>query len=35
MPFATARMQLEIIVLSEVSPKEKDEYYMMSLKCGI
>ena len=35
MPFATAWMQLEIIILSEVSPKEKDEYYMMSLTCGI
>ena len=35
MPFAATWMQLEIIILSEVSPKEKDEYYMMSLTCGI
>ena len=34
MPFATAWMQLEMIILSEVSLKEKDKY-MMSLKCGI
>ena len=35
MLFAETWMQLEIIILSEVSPKEKDEYYMMSLTCGI
>ena len=28
-------MQLEIIILSEVSQKEKDKYYMISLICGI
>ena len=28
-------MQLEIIVLSEVSQKQKDKYYMISLLCGI
>ena len=31
MPFATIRMQLEILILSEVSQKEKDKYHMMSL----
>ena len=28
-------MDLEIIILSEVSQKEKDKYYMISLICGI
>ena len=31
MPFLTTWMDLEIIVLSEISQKEKDKYYMMSL----
>ena len=31
MPFAATRMDLEIIILSEV----KDEYHMVSLICGI
>ena len=35
MPFAATWMQLEIIVLSELSQKEKDKYQMMSLTCGI
>ena len=35
MPFAATRMQLEIIILSEVSQKEKDKYHMISLICGI
>uniref|UniRef100_A0A8D0RIC8 DUF1725 domain-containing protein n=1 Tax=Sus scrofa TaxID=9823 RepID=A0A8D0RIC8_PIG len=34
-PFAATWMQLEIIILSEVSQKEKDKYYMISLICGI
>ena len=34
-PFATTRMQQEIIVLSEISQKEKDKYHKMSLICGI
>ena len=34
MPFAATWMDLEII-LSEVSQKEKDKYYMISLICGI
>ena len=35
MPFAAIWMDLEIIILSEVSQKEKDKYQMMSLICGI
>ena len=35
MPFATTWMDLEIIILSEVSQKEKDKYHMISLICGI
>ena len=34
-PFAATWMQLEIIILSEVSQKEKDKYHMISLTCGI
>ena len=34
MPFAAIWMQLEIIILSEVSQKEKDKYHLMSLICG-
>ena len=35
MPFATTWMQLEIIILSEVSQKEKDKHHMIPLTCGI
>ena len=35
MLFAATRMDLEIIILSEVSQKEKDKYHMISLICGI
>ena len=35
MPFAATWMKLEIIILSEVSQKEKDKYHMISLICGI
>ena len=35
MPFAETWMQLEIIILGEVSQKEKDKYHMISLICGI
>ena len=35
MPFAATWMQLEITILNEVSQKEKDKYYMISLVCGI
>ena len=33
MPFAATQMQLESIILSEVSQKEKDKYHMISLIC--
>ena len=33
MPFAATRMNLEIIILSEVS--QKDKYHMISLICGV
>ena len=35
MPFAETRIDLEIIILSEVSQAEKDKYHMISLICGI
>ena len=35
MPFAATWMDLEIIILSEVSQQEKDKYHMLSLICGI
>ena len=35
MPFAATWMQQEIIILSEVSQKEKDKYHTISLICGI
>ena len=35
MPFAVTWMNLEIIILTEVSQKDKDKYYMMSLICRI
>ena len=34
-PFAATWMDLETIILSEVSQKEKDKYHMISLICGI
>ena len=34
-PFAATWMDLEIIILSEVSQTEKDKYCMISLICGI
>ena len=35
MPFAATWMDLEIIILSEVSQTEKDKYHMISLIHGI
>ena len=35
MPFAATWMDLEMIILSEVSQKEKDKYHMISFTCGI
>ena len=35
MPSAATWMQLEMIILSEVSQKEKDKSHMISLICGI
>ena len=35
MPFAVIWMDLEIVILSEVSQTEKYKYHMISLTCGI
>ena len=35
LPFAATQMDLEIIILSEVSQPEKNKYHMISLICGI
>ena len=35
LPFAATWMDLEGIMLSEISQREKDKYYMISLTCGI
>ena len=35
LPFAATWMDLEIIILSEVSQAEKDKYHMILLICGI
>jgi len=35
MPFAATWVELENLILSEVSQKEKDKYHMISLMCGI
>ena len=35
MPFAATWMDLDIIILSEVSQTEKAKYHMISLICGI
>ena len=35
MSFTATWMQLESLILSEASQKEKDKYLMISLTCGI
>ena len=35
LPYAEAWMDLEGVMLSEISQTEKDIYYMISLTCGI
>ena len=35
MPFAATWMELESVILSEVSQTEKEKYRMTSLMCGI
>ena len=35
LPFAATWMDLEGIMLSEISQREKDKYCMISLTCGI
>ena len=35
LPFATTSMELEGIMLGEISQKEKDKYCMILLICGI
>ena len=35
MPFSATWMDLEIIILSEVSQTDKDKYHMISHICGI
>ena len=35
MPSAAAQMDLNLIILSEVSQKEKDKCHMITFRCGI
>ena len=35
LPFAATWVDLENIMLSEISQTEKNKYYMISLTCGI
>ena len=35
MPFAAIWIDLEIVILSEVSQTERDKYHMILLICGI
>ena len=35
LPFATVWMDLDNIMLNEISQSEKDKYHMISLICGI
>ena len=34
-PFVTTWMELESVMLSEISQSEKDKYHMISVTCGI
>ena len=35
LPFATTWMELDVIMLSEISHAGKDKYQMISLICGV
>jgi len=35
MPFAATQMELETLILTEVSQKEKDKYHIISLTFGV
>ena len=35
MSFVATQMDLEMVILSEVSQTEKNKYHMISLLCGI
>ena len=35
MPFVATQMELETLILSEISQKQKDKYHMISLVTGI
>ena len=35
MPFEATGMQLEILILNEISQKEKDKYHIIPLTCRI
>ena len=35
LPFATTWMDLENIMIKEISQPEKDKYHMISLACGM
>ena len=35
MPFTATWMDLEVIILREISQTEKDKYHMISIICGI
>ena len=35
MPFGATQMELETLILSDVSQKEKDRYHIISLTSGI
>ena len=35
MPFAATWMELEVLILNEVSQEEKDKYHTILLICGI